>query len=177
MASPGDMVRSLAVILIPLLLITILFTRTPDEMPITVVDVSPVLTVARREAPYPVLAPANLPPEWRATKASWVPIGRAGLNGERSVRNAWQLGYLNPADVYLALEQGDRRPEDLITFRTREGTPDGTSTVGSSIWERRLSADGRTRSLVLAGPKVTSIVSGDVGYDELEAFAGTLRSS
>ena len=61
MATPGDMIRSLAVILIPLVIITVLFTDLPDDKPVTEVDWQPVLAVARRDAPFPVLAPTNLP--------------------------------------------------------------------------------------------------------------------
>lgn len=174
-ANPGDMVRSLAVILVPLLIITVLFTRNPDDHPVTVVDVTPSLTAARQQAPYPVLAPVNLPPQWRPIRVSWEKLGRPALNGERSVRNAWRLGYLDPEGVYVALDQGDRLPEDLVATASRDGTPDGQSTVGADTWERRVSLDGRTRALVLRRPEVTSVVSGDTGYGELEAFAGSLR--
>ncbi|MFP5282750.1 MAG: DUF4245 domain-containing protein, partial [Actinomycetes bacterium] len=138
-------------------------------------DVSPVLAVARREAPYPVLAPVNLPAQWRPTKVAWEPVGRPALDGEPSPRNAWRLGYLNPNDVYVALEQGDRAPNDLVRQATREGRVDGSSTVSGVPWERRVSPDGRTRALVLTSPAVTSVVAGDVSYGALEDFAATLR--
>src|SRR3954452_24913628 len=84
----GDMVRSLAVLLVPVLVITFLRTRTPKDVPVTVVSWEPVLATARAEAPYPVLAPANLPTGWRATSVSWVKLGQPALNGGPSPRNA-----------------------------------------------------------------------------------------
>jgi hypothetical protein len=42
---------------------------------------------------------------------------------------------------------------------------------------RYVSADERTRSLVLTTPAVTTVVVGDSGYEALEAFAGTLSAS
>jgi len=170
------MIRSLAVILVPVVLITIFLTRTPRDHPVQEVDWQPVLTVAREQAPYPVLAPINLPHGWRPTRVSWIRAGDPALNGAPSVRNAWQLGFLDPRNVYVGLDQGDLKPDLLISEATRKGLVDGHSTVGSAIWERRVSADGRTRSLVLTTPSVTTIVSADSGYDLLEAYAATLAS-
>ncbi len=171
------MVRSLAVILVPLLVIAFLFTRNLDDHPVTVVDWKPVLAQARDQSPYPVLAPTSLPPEWRATKVTWVKTGDPFLNGAPAVRNTWQLGFLAPDDVYIELDQGDKATADLIKTQTREGLPGGRSTVGGQTWERLVTQDDRTRSLVLASPQVTAIVSGDTSYEALESYAATLRSS
>jgi hypothetical protein len=170
------MVRSLAVILVPLVVLTVLMTRTPEDHPVTVVDYQPMLQRARAEAPYPVLAPVGLPSGWRATRVSWWQAGDPALNGEPAVRNQWELGFLSPNDIYLAVVQGDRLAETLIEDETRDGAPDGESAVGDTTWQRRLSADGRTRSLVSERPEVTTIVVGDTSYQALEAYAGTLRS-
>ena len=170
------MIRSLAVILIPLVIITVLFTDLPKDAKVSEVDWTPVLTTAREEAPFPVLAPTNLPDGWRATRVSWVNEGEPVLNGDPSVRNQWQLGFLSPDDVYLGLVQGDLRPDDLVDEETRAGTPDGESTVSGQVWQRLVSSDGRTRSLVLREAQVTTIVSGDVDYAALEAYASTLSS-
>ena len=176
-ASASDMIRSLAVILIPLLVITFLFTRNLRDHPVTVVDYAPILAQARKQSPYPVLAPTNLPSGWRATQASWVRTGENALNDQPSPRNAWTLGFLDPSDTYLGLYQGDAQTQDLIASATAQGRPDGTSTVGNQDWQRWVSPDGRTRSLVLVGPKDTAIVAGDVPYEALESYVGTLRST
>ena len=90
------MIRSLALIVIPLVVITIIFTNVPDDHPVKEVDWKPVLATARKEAPFEVLAPTNLPEGWRATRVNWVPQGRPYLNGEASPRNLWQIGFLSP---------------------------------------------------------------------------------
>ena len=176
-ATTGDLVRSIAVILIPLAVITVLFTRLPKDHPVQVVDPQPVLAKARTESPYPILAPANLPNEWRATRVAWVRTGEPYLNGAPSVRNLWRVGYLTPDDVYIAVAQGDLEPDDFISAETREGAVDGQSTVNGDPWERRVSSDGRTRSLVQRTDSVTTVVAGDTSYAGLEAFAATLTSS
>jgi len=170
------MVRSLAVLLVPVLVITFLLTRTPKDVPVTVVSWEPVLATARAEAPYPVLAPANLPTGWRATSVSWVKLGQPALNGDPSPRNAWQLGFLDPSDTFIGLDQGDLKPAEMVADASRDGVPDGQSMVDGQSWQRRVSPDDRTRSLVLTGPKVTTVVTGDVDYADLEAYAGTLRA-
>jgi hypothetical protein len=177
LVSPGDMVRSLALILIPLVIITVLFTDLPEERPVTEVDWRPVLATARSEAPFPVLAPTDLPEGWRATQAEWVKVGEPFLNGQPSVRNLWQLGFLNPDDVFIGLDQGDLAADDLVDQQSREGTADGESMVNSQAWQRLISPDERTRSLVRRDAKATSIVSGDLPYAALEAYAATLSTS
>ena len=171
------MIRSLAVIIIPLLIITFFFTRNLGDHPVAVVDYQPVLAQARSQASYPVLAPTGLPADWRATRATWVKTGEAGLDDEPSPRNAWTLGFLDPTDTYIGLYQGDAETDAMVDAATRKGHADGTSEIGGQTWERRVSADGRTRSLVLVGPEVTTVVAGDVGYEDLDAYAATLRSS
>jgi hypothetical protein len=176
-ATVGDMIRSLAVILIPLAVITIIFTNLPKDHPVKEVDWKSVLATARKEAPFEVLAPVNLPAGWRATRVTWVPQGQPYLNGEPSPRNLWQVGFLTPDDVFIDLNQGDVRPQDMVDQQSRDGTPDGSSVVGGRTWQRLISPDGRTRSLVLQAPDVTTIVSADLPYEGLEAYASTLSSS
>jgi hypothetical protein len=176
LASPGDMIRSLAVILIPVVIITYFFTRTPDTPNVRVLEWTAVLAQAREQAPYAVLAPRAVPADWRATRVTWVQAGRPGLNGDASPRNQWELGFLDSTDTYIELDQGDRAVPDLISTKTRDGLPDGQSTLQGDVWERRVSSDERTRSLVLSTPEVTTIVSGDLSYADLESFASTLAA-
>jgi hypothetical protein len=177
LASPADMIRSLAVILIPLVILTVLFTDVPKDHPVTEVDWRTVLATARREAPFPVLAPTNLPEGWRATEAEWAKVGNPLQSGQPSVRNLWQLGFLTPDDVFIGLDQGDLLADDLVAEQSRAGTADGQSMVDGEVWQRLVSPDGRTRSLVRRDPKVTSIVSGDLPYPALEAYTATLSAS
>jgi hypothetical protein len=176
-STAGDLIRSLALIVIPLVVIAIIFTDVPDDHPVKEVDWKPVLATAQKQAPFDVLAPTNLPEGWRATRVNWVPQGRAYLNGEASPRNLWQIGFLSPDDVYIDLNQGDARPQEMVDQQSREGTPDGNSVIAGQTWQRLMSPDGRTRSLVLHGPSATVVVSADLPYEALEAYAATLSST
>ena len=175
--TPTDMVRSLAVILIPLLILTFFFTRNVGDHPVTVVDWRPVLATARGQAPYPVLAPTNLPSGWRPTQVAWVPQGQPYLNGAASVRNLWKLGFLDPENVFVGLAQGDLQPADLVRHETHDGVPDGQSIVGDQTWQRMISPDEQTRSLIVRTAKVTTVISADLPYGALESYAATLSSS
>ena len=176
-STAGDLIRSLALIVIPLVVIAIIFTNVPDDHPVKEVDWKPVLATAQKQAPFDVLAPTNLPEGWRATRVNWVPQGRPYLNGEASPRNLWQIGFLSPDDVYIDLNQGDARPQEMVDQQSREGTPDGNSVIAGQTWQRLMSPDGRTRSLVLHGPSATVVVSADLPYEALEAYAATLSST
>jgi hypothetical protein len=107
---------------------------------------------------------------------AWVPQGRPYLNSEASPRNLWQLGFLTPDEVFIDLTQGDVRAQEMVDQQSRAGTQDGNSVVAGQTWQRLVSPDGRTRSLVLRNPNVTTVVSADLPYGALEAYAATLSS-
>lgn len=176
-ATTSDLVRSLVVIIVPLLVITFFFTRNLGDHPVEEVDWRPVLAQARSEAPYAVLAPVNLPPGWRPVQVTWVKVGEPYLNGDPSARNLWTLGFLTTDDVFIGLAQGDLQADQLVKDQTRAGTADGQSVVAGRTWQRLVSPDGRTRSLVDPTAKVTTVVSGDLSYEALETYAGILSST
>lgn len=173
---PADMFRSLAVILVPLLLIGAVLTVRLDDYPVQPVAVEPVLAQAREESPYPVAVPTALPAEWIPTRVTWLPRGEPGLNDVPSPGNRWTLGYLDPTQTYLAIEQSDGPVDTFLAEVTREGTPEASTPVSGEPWQQRVSPDGRTRSLVREAGEVTTVVTGDVGYDELAALAATLTT-
>jgi hypothetical protein len=92
------------------------------------------------------------------------------------VRNTWELGFLAPDDVYIALNQGDSEAEEFVKDESREGRADGQSTVNGATWERLVTDDDRTRSLVSTSPDVTTVVVGDTSYEALESYAATLSA-
>jgi hypothetical protein len=65
----------------------------------------------------------------------------------------------------------------MVDLQSREGTPDGSSVVAGQTWQRLVSPDGRTRSLVLHGPSATVVVSADLPYEALESYASTLSTT
>ena len=49
--------------------------------------------------------------------------------------------------------------------------------MSGAAWQRLTSDDARTNYLVKTESDATVVVSGDLGFDALEAFAGTLAAS
>ena len=171
------MVWSLLVILVPLAIIVAIFTHGPRDAKVQTVDWKPVAGQASRQAPYAILAPIELPAGWRATRVSWTRIGQPDPTGQESVRNRWQLGVLTDSDLYIELDQGDEQVGAMVDALSRQGKPDGTSTVNGRTWKRLVTDDDRTRSLVLSTPRVTTVLSGDASYSGLGTFAGLLQGT
>lgn len=172
-----DMALSLAVIMVPILLITWLFTNNLPDYPVQPVDDEYIIETARSEAPYPVFVPQNLPRGeggWTVTQASWVAEGTAARDGEYSPTNEWLWGALDPNEVYYAVNQSDGLPADLVATVSRDGYSDGTSVVAGGEWERWISPDERTRVLVREEEDYTLTVTADATYEGLEALASTL---
>jgi len=171
------MLISLAVLLVPILVISAWFTRVPTSDPVQTVDWRAALAQARAAAPYPVLGPVNLPDTWRATKAQWSTTGQPAVDLEPAPGNTWQLGMLSPDNVYLSLTQRVAEGPALVAQVSRSGVEDGTSQVAGQSWTRWVSPDDRTRTLSRVDGTVTIVVSGDTTYAGLEAFTSTLQSS
>lgn len=172
-SSAVHMLVAMLVLLVPVVGLTWMFTRDPQPQ-VAAIEYRPVAEQAAAEASYPVLVPANLPDGWVATRARWTPTGRPGVGGDPVPGDTWQLGFLSPQETYLALDQRDAAVEPFVADVTRSGRADGESAVAGRAWQRYTSSDGRTRSLVLREDEDVAIVSGDVPYEALEAFASTL---
>ena len=171
------MIISMAVLLVPLALITWLFTSNP-QAEVESVDVAPVLARAEKESPYPILRATNLPAEWVPTRVAWAADGDMWITEDPAVGNSWQLGYLAPNKIYVAVQQRDRAVETFISDVTQQGRrqPEVTQ-LGDRTWEHWVSGDDRTRSLVWRDGDMVAVVSGNSDFDQLNAFAGSLSNS
>lgn len=169
-----DMLISLAVIMIPVLLIGWWFTMEDDSRPATV-DVAGTLVRAQGESPYPILTADDLGENWSPVRVAWAKEGDPWITGEPASSNMWQAGYLSPNDTYFGIQQRDGGAAEFIRATTREGKAlDGVVEIAGREWSRYESPDGRTRSLVNTDGDTTSIVTADTEFDKLEAFAASL---
>lgn len=168
----------MAVIMIPIMLITWLLTSKPKEYEVKPVDWKPVLAQARAQAGWPVLAPQGLPESgegaWVANIATWVAKGERGGNGEPSPRNQWELGMLSPDKIHFKLTQADLVDAEQLKQQTRQGVSEGTQPITQRTWEKFVSADGRTHFLVLREQASTTVLAADTDYLALQQYAGTL---
>lgn len=176
-ARARDMVISMAVILVPLALITWLFTNDPDPQ-VEAVDVAPVLARAEAESPYPVLRSVNLPEDWTPVRVAWAADGNTWITEEPAIGNSWQLGYLAPNGIYVAVQQRDRAVETFVSRITQQGRRQSETTdVAGRTWEHWISSDDLTRSLVWRDGDMVAVVAGNAEFEQLDAFAGTLATN
>lgn len=167
------MLIAMLVVLLPALLAVAWFQRVP-EPPVPHIDPTSAVAQARRSAPFAIAAPTNLPDGWQCTKARWTPAGSAGLGGTPSPGNVWTMGYLTPQQMYLGVDQRDAPGDAVLHDVLGDSTVVGSSTVAGRTWERRTGHDDRTRALVWHDGAATTVVSGDLSFDALEAFASSL---
>lgn len=167
------MVIAVAMLLLPVVLLYAWFSRIPEPQ-VTAVAWQPVAAQAKAEAPYPVAVPRSLPDDWTAVRARWTPLGQPGLDQKPAIGNTFQLGFLNADRIYVGLDQRDIDGPGLIRTASRDGDEDGESVLANVPWQRYSSRDGRTRALVRADGSSTLVISGDLPYEALEAFATTL---
>ena len=168
-----DMMISLGVVIAVVLLIAMPWRRPTTVQ--QVVDWAPVATAFASSVTWPVLVPNALPAGWRATSARITPT----VDG----RTALHVGWLTADQQYAALEQSDTADVDYVRGTSDAGDPvaTGPATVVLSgrSWQRLVSGDGTTRSLVLvviAGTsKVTYVVTGSAQWPELDAVASSLH--
>lgn len=135
------------------------------------VDVAAGARAASLQVAFTPSVPMDLPTGWRATSVRTTPASGGVLT--------WHAGYLTPDEQYAALEQGKDAPRAWLKEQTRGGRVDGTMTVNGLVWDRYVTADGSTRSLVRTGggnpaQPVTTVVTGTGTFADLAVLAGSL---
>ncbi len=156
-----DMVLSLAVVLAVIAVIfAITWRPTPD--PVRVIDPTPALAMARAQADYPVLYPADLDAAWRPTSARWeiTPLSEPDP--------AWHVGFVTPDDAYAQLGQSATDDEGYVADQVRGAEPAGEW----QGWLRYESAE--QRALVRVDDGVTVVVSGTAPWPTLQVLAERL---
>lgn len=156
-----DMVLSLAVVFAAIAVIMgITWRPTPD--PVRVVDPAPELALARAQADYPVLYPADLDAAWRPTSARWE------ITPASTPDPAWHVGFVTPEIQYAQIGQTASEDPSYV-----EGQVAGAEPIGESKgWLRYESPE--QRALVRVTNGVTVVVSGTAPWPTLELLAERL---
>jgi len=156
-----DMVLSLVVVLAAIgAVMAVTWRPAPD--PVRVIDPGPVLSLARAQAPYPVLYPADLDGAWRPTSARWE------ITEESSPDPAWHLGLVTPENAYAQVGQSATEDPAYLTQQVAGATPAGEW----NGWLRYDSVD--QRALVRIEGGVTAVVSGTAPWPTLQLLAERL---
>jgi hypothetical protein len=171
--SVGDMVRSLAIVLLAIGAI-MLVTWRPQPDAVRVVPIDQQLVLAMMQADFEVLVPVGLADDWRSTSVRWEPTEASGI------APVWHVGYVTPSDEYLQFTQiaaqvspTDVESTSFIAEQTLSGSPSATVTVDGKEWQRWESSE--RSSLVRVTDSDVTVVSGTGEWSEIEQFAGALR--
>jgi hypothetical protein len=170
----GDMLRSLAVVLVLVLGVSLLTLRSSSEQ-VRTVEYESELASARNAAPYPLYAPVGLD-GWRATSVRFEPGGDSGTP------TVWHLGFYTPDERYAAIDESNGPAEDFLDDITQSAESTGaTVTIGELAWVRyegggAAGTDDETRGLVHDEEGFVVVVSGSAEWPELEELAAALSA-
>ena len=146
-----------------------LVVQRPAQETVHAIDFSGQLALARKAAPYPVLAPEPLPPGWQATSA------QAGAESGQPF--TWHLGVITPEKRYVGLEQSNGAAGRFVSDMLGDTNDEGTSTIGGNTWQRKASTTTDDRSLVRTADGATTILISTAGYSVLDSYAAVLTAS
>lgn len=156
-----DMVLSLVVVL-AVIAVIMAITWRPAPDPVRVVDPALALALARAQAPYPVVYPADLDATWRPTSARWE------VTPASSPDPAWHVGFVTPEDDYAQLGQTASEDPAYVKDQVAGAQPAGE-------WDGWLRYDAPDqRALVRVDEGVTIVVSGTAPWATLEFLAERL---
>jgi len=163
----GDMVRSLAVVLVLVGAIVAFNVADQPDPVVRDIDYTDALAQARQQTAYAVLAPQPLPNGWRATSARTRP--------EDGDAVSWHLGLVTAAGDYAAVEQTDGDREGFVERFADGAETAGTVSISGATWRRIEGGDPEERALVSTGAGVTTVLAGSADWDDLEQLASSLR--
>lgn len=134
--------------------------------PVRPVSFTVELSQARRDAPYPVAGPEGLDAGWRATTVTY--------SGADPSNVTWHLGFVDPEQQYVAIEQSNGAADAFVASVTINGHRDGTrtETVAGQVWDRW--TGGRYDALVRKEAGVTTVVLGTAPDAQLRRMAAAL---
>lgn len=123
------MVLSMAVIGVGASLLYSTLPNDESQDPVQEISYEVELTTAGRAAPYALMAPEGLTEAWRATSVNYQHQSDHGT--------VWHLGFMDPTDQYVAVEQGDGDRDKFIakvTHQARETSR--TEEINGQEWIR-----------------------------------------
>jgi hypothetical protein len=167
----GDMVRSMAVVLIPVAFIAgLIGLIRPSSETVRDVEWEAALDSARTAAEYDLLGPQSVPEGWSATSVSYE-------SGTSSADGVWRMNFVTAERGYVGLVQRAGDVETVVRRELPDFEPDGTSGVSGESWDRYVETGVADPDVALVQERPDSVVVliGSESYAELESFASSLR--
>lgn len=162
----GDMVRSLAVVII-VVAVTLVIVWRPKPDAVKPVDPAGAVTQVTMQKDFPPLVPTGLPEEWIVTSGRYEPTAKS------EGRPVFHVGYVTPSGEYAQVQETSTTSAGFLAESTGKGSASGTRQAGARTWQV-WTGDKRT-SLVLVDDAHAVIVSGTGGIDEVAALAASLQ--
>lgn len=160
----GDILRSLVpLVVLVVLAVWVMWPHAGSR--VHLVDPSGDLRDARQIGLFTVQSPRGLSAGWQPTSSE--------LDQPTAEVLTIQIGYLTPAQQYARYVQSNVRTDSLLDGQIAGATADGSVLVDGRTWQRYRTAKGEL-ALVLPG-KVTLLVTGSAGLDELTVLAASVR--
>jgi Protein of unknown function (DUF4245) len=159
------MVLSLLAVLVLVVGLVLLVPR-PNAIVPPAIDVASAAQGARADVAFVPAVPAHLPDGWSSTSAR--------VQRESGQVLTWRVGYTTPSGGYAGYQQAVRPPSNWFKSQSADGAVTGAVTIAGrswTVWERE---DRAITMLVLAGPAVTTIVTGKAPMAELITLAAAL---
>ncbi|MEU8954259.1 DUF4245 domain-containing protein [Streptomyces sp. NPDC048518] len=161
-----NMLWSLVVIALAAGVIYIFVPHDESKNPTKRVDYRVELLTAQRAAKYPVAAPEGLSEKWTPTSVRF--------NGQED--DSWHLGFLDPHDEYVAIEQSTAKPAAYIKRVTHDAKKtDAVEDIKGRTWQRYEGA--KYDALVMSEKGATTVVTGTASPKQLAKMAESLKMS
>ncbi|MFK4071652.1 DUF4245 domain-containing protein [Streptomyces sp. NPDC029674] len=161
-----NMLWSLVVIVLAAGVIYLFIPHDESKSSVKRVDYRVELLTARRAAAYPVAAPEGLPKTWKPTSVRF--------NGAED--DAWHLGFLDPDEEYVAVEQSTEKPSAFIKRVTQNASKtEAADEIAGRTWQRY--EGSKYDALVIEGEGATTVVTGTASFGQLAKVAESLKMS
>lgn len=167
-----DMVLTMALIVVPILLVFWLMPSNIPKTAVTVIsnsDYQAMLTAARSELPFTAMSPTDLPATWELTSDEYEPAGDGAAE--------WRLGYLTAGGKYAEFEQTTESIPQFLAEQSSDAGPSGTMTVAGQQWQHYsgTTPGGLTTLLFRQSGQSLEVVAGSASMAELETLASSLQ--
>jgi hypothetical protein len=163
--SPRDMALSLAVLIVPIVLLLAFYRGVlGGDTPVSV-DPGPAIAEARSARAFPVLVARGLSDDWHVSSATF----RRATEGA-----TLRIGYVAPDDDSVLVVQSSVPPATLLPAELgKDSKPIGTLRTGTGVWRQYRARPGE-QAFVLADAARTVVVVGTADTEHLEDLTGRL---
>jgi hypothetical protein len=161
------MALSMAVLLVPVLILLILYNVLFNGSHARAIDPSETYATARHGAHFTVLEPAGLPAGWTVLSASYTPVSGGSV---------LRVGYSAPGGAALQLVESDEPVNSLLPAELGDDAqPGALVTVGTRQWREYPVARDGGRGLVFADNGRTVVITGAGSDADLRVLGVSLH--